>query len=345
MTMLTKTSRAAMAALAVLVSVAACTTPQRPDKGDTPALTVRKDIAYADAEPAGSRGHLLDLYVPSRPGKGLRPLLIVTGGSAWRGDDGKTFAEQVAPHFTSAGYIVAGVSIRSSAQARFPAQLHDAKAAVRWLRAYAPRYGIDPSRIAIMGTSSGGWAATMVGVTSDVPQMEGTVGVTGVSSRVSAVIDMYGPTDFPKMDRKMLPDACTSFNQMMGLTDCHNDPNSPESQLIGCAIQACKTVAREANPITYLSATDPPLLIAHGQDDALVPHDQSQLLYQAARQRCVTATWYSVPGVGHSTGIMAPTVATPVVRSTAGCQSTKVDPRAARPTLATIQSWLESLWR
>ncbi|MEU4229514.1 alpha/beta hydrolase [Nonomuraea sp. NPDC026600] len=327
---------------ATLLSSAACSSTAgsgAPLEG----LTVRKDIAYAPAQPAGSRGHLLDLYVPTRAGKGLRPLLIVTGGSAWRGDTGKEFAAQIAPHFTAAGYVVAGVSVRSSSQARFPAQVHDAKAAVRWLRAYAPRYGIDPSRFAIMGDSSGGYASAMVAVTGDVPHLEGSVGVTGVSSRVQAAIDLYSPTDFPTMNGQMLPGACEAFNQQMSVTDCHDDPGSPESQLIGCAIQTCLTRAREANPITYVSTTDPPILIAHGQADTLVPHDQSKLLYQAVERTCATATWYSVPGVGHSTNILAPDVATPEVSSTAGCQAQPVQ-QGSRPTLAMIQSFLESSW-
>ncbi|MEV0996896.1 alpha/beta hydrolase [Nonomuraea sp. NPDC050202] len=307
-------------------------------------LTIHKDIAYAPAQPVGSRGHLLDLYVPTRSGKTLRPLLIVTGGSAWREDNGKNFAAQIAPHFTAAGYVVAGVSVRSSSQARFPAQVHDAKAAVRWLRVNAKRFGIDHTRFAIMGDSSGGWASAMIALTGDVPTLEGNVGVTGVPSSVQAAVNLYGPTDFPKMDAQMLPGACQTFNQMMDLTGCHNDPGSPESQLIGCAIQSCRSHARKANPITYLSSNDPPILIAHGQADILVPHDQSKLLYQAARQRCVTATWYSVPGVGHSTDILKPTVATPEVRSTAGCQAKRVDQQAIRPTLDTIQSFLESAW-
>ncbi|TMR22100.1 alpha/beta hydrolase [Nonomuraea turkmeniaca] len=329
---------------ATLLSSVACSSSTPPDGTPPESLTVRKDIAYAPAQPAGSRGHLLDLYVPTKAGKGLRPLLIVTGGSAWRGDTGKEFAAEIAPHFTAAGYVVAGVSVRSSSQARFPAQVHDAKAAVRWLRAHAPRYGIDPTRFAIMGDSSGGYASTMVAVTGDVPHLEGTVGVTGVSSKVQAAIDLYSPTDFPMMNAQMLPGACEAFNRQMGVTDCHDDLGSPESQLIGCAIQTCPTRAREANPITYVSTTDPPILIAHGQADTLVPHDQSKLLYQAVERTCATATWYSVPDVGHSTTILAPDVATPEVRSTAGCQAQPISQEASRPTLAVIQSFIESSW-
>jgi acetyl esterase/lipase len=131
--------------------------------------------------------------------------------------------------------------------------VHDVKAAIRRLRAHARDYRIDPFRFAVMGDSSGGWTATMAGVTGDVVELEASVGVTGVPSTVQAVVDLYGPTDFLQMDAHMLPGACESFNQMLGLTDCHDDPKPPESLLVGCPIQSCPSAARAANPITYLS--------------------------------------------------------------------------------------------
>ncbi|MPY80036.1 MAG: alpha/beta hydrolase fold domain-containing protein, partial [Actinophytocola sp.] len=196
---------------------------------------VVENVAYADPEPADSTGHLLDLYLPATQSKASRPLLVVTGGSAWLGENGKEYARELAPFFTDAGYVVAGVSIRASWNAPFPAQVHDIKAAIRWLRAHAPEYRIDPDRIAIMGDSSGGWAATMAGVAGNDSELEGTVGVTGLSSSVHAVVNLYGPTDFLQMDDHMID--CDGFNERFGLEDCHNDENSPESRLVGCAIQ------------------------------------------------------------------------------------------------------------
>jgi len=101
-------------------------------------------------------------------------------------DTGKRGAGALALRLNSAGYAVAGVSIRSSSQVRFPGQLHDIKAAVRWLRTNAARYNFDADQIAIMGDSSGGWTAAMAAVTGDAPEMEGSVGTTGVSSKVQA---------------------------------------------------------------------------------------------------------------------------------------------------------------
>jgi acetyl esterase/lipase len=259
---------------------------------------VIRDIAYAPADPAGSRGHLLDLYLPATP-RGNRPLLIWTGGSAWLADNGKDSAGPIAEVFTAKGYAVAGVSIRSSTQAVFPAQVHDIKAAIRWLRANARRHGLDPGRFAVMGDSSGGWTTAMAALTGGVRALEGRVGVTGVDSRVQAAVAFYPPTDFAQMDGQMLPGACAAFNELLGIQDCHDDPLSPESRLVGCAIQTCRPAVARANPITYVDRDQPPMMILHGQVDQLVPHAQSILLYNALRARCAETTFFSVPGAGH----------------------------------------------
>jgi acetyl esterase/lipase len=217
------------------------------------------------------------------------------------------------------------------------------KAAIRWLRAHAREYGVDTDRFAVMGDSSGGWTATMAGLTGGVRWLEGDVGVTGVSSRVHAVVDLYGPTDFRQMDTHMLPGACAAFNDTMGLTDCHDDARSPESLLVGCAIQTCPERTQAANPVRYVTRDAPPFLIAHGQQDMLVPHHQSELLYAALRTACVPATFFSVPGVGHSKEIVSPDNAEAVVRATAHCRD--VAPRATRPTLDTIEDFLDRALR
>ncbi|WP_202874264.1 alpha/beta hydrolase [Kribbella albertanoniae] len=304
-------------------------------------VEVHTDIAYAPAQPSTSRGHLLDLYVPGKYGGTKRPLLIFTGGSGWLEDDGKEVAQDIAPYFNAAGYVVAGVSTRSSVQATFPAQVHDIKAAIRWLRANALTYGIDSSRFAVMGDSSGGWTAAMAGVTGDVRHLEGTVGVTGVSSKVQAVVDLYGPADFLQMDERMLPGACAAFNQIFGLSNCHNDPRSPESLLVGCAIQECPDRVRAANPIAYVSRNDPPFLIAHGQDDTIVPHHQSELLFRALKGACVSATFYSVPGVGHSPEIVSPDNQPAAVTSTRNCRVVDPHRQPSQPTFDTIRAFLD----
>jgi acetyl esterase/lipase len=262
-----------------------------------PAPRVVTNIAYAPADPPTSLGHLLDLYLPGGGTHRPRPLVMWSSGSGWLGDQGKEGAAPVAEFFNARGYAVAGISVRSSLQATFPAQVHDVKAAIRWLRAHARQYNLDPGRFAIMGNSSGGWVATMAAVTGGVRALEGSVGVTQGSSRVQAAVDFYGPTDFLQMDAHMID--CPFFNETFGLSDCHNDPRSPESLLVGCPIQTCPEAVARANPITYLGRADPPMLIFHGQADLLVPHHQSELLYAALRRHCGPASFFSIPNVGH----------------------------------------------
>lgn len=281
-----------------------------PANAQAPADTVKQSgytslpgLSYAELP--GNAG-TVDLYLP-RNAKGPAPVVLWTRGSAWMGDNGNGSGDQVADELTRRGYAVAAVAIRSSSQAKFPAQVHDAKAAVRWLRENSEKYNLDEDRIAAMGDSSGGWTATMLGVTSNDPALEGEVGVTGPSSSVQAVVDLYGPTDFLQMDANMLPGACGLFNSLLGISDCHNDAGSPESRLIGGAIQDEPARAMEANPITYVDSETPPFLIAHGVEDMLVPSHQSSLLFDALADARVPATFYAVAGYGHEFSFLGET--------------------------------------
>ncbi len=243
------------------------------------------NLSYASSDP----GHLLDLYLPASPTP--LPLVIWTGGSAWRATNGKLRAPLIASQLNPAGYAVAGVSIRSTAQVKFPGQLHDIKAAIRWLRANASRYNIDPNRIAILGDSSGGWTSAMAALTANHPQLEGSLGNATQSSAVQAAIAFYPPTNFLDMDRWALKPCAAK--------DCHDGPHSPESDLVGCPIQTCPEKVRAANPVTYVTASAPPLLILHGGSDPLVPHHQGEQLYMALNKVCATATFISLPKAGH----------------------------------------------
>ncbi|GAA4596886.1 acetyl esterase/lipase [Actinoplanes octamycinicus] len=309
---------ALVATLAVLVAAgppptAAATRPPR----------VFRDLAYAPAQPPGGRGHLLDLYLPAESVTSPRPLLIVMGGSGWLADDGKGYAPALVPYFTSHGFVVAGVSTRSSLQATFPAQVDDVQAAVRWLRANAGRYEFDPDRIAVLGDSSGGWTALMAGFTG-----------TGVR----AVVDLYAPIDFGQMDAHMLPGACPSLNQVFHLDACHASALSPESSLLGCPILTCPTRVAAANPIGRLTPAAPPVLIIHGTEDGLVPLHQSDLLFDALAAAAVPTTYYTVPGVGHNRDIVAPSHARATVRHVGA----PLTPDAPHPTYEAIESFLRA---
>ena len=252
------------------------------------------DIPYAPAEPADSLGHLLDLYLP-RGASTPTPLIIWSSGSAWLRDDGKHGAADLASFFNDAGYAVAGISVRSSAQALFPGQLQDAKAAMRWLRAHADEHGLDRDRFAIMGDSSGGWLAAMVALTSGIAELDGE---EDGSTSVQVAVDFFGPTDFLQMDAHMVGN-CEQFRARLGIERCHDDPGSPESRLVGGPIETRRDECRRANPITYVGPNAPPMMILHGQVDPFVPHHQSELLYAALRDHGNEAVFYSIPDVGH----------------------------------------------
>lgn len=241
--------------------------------------TVHRDLEYVTS---GHERHKLDLYLP--PNAKNAPLIILIHGGAFRA--GSKDREN-ATRFLLEGYAVAAINYRLSQHAIFPAQIEDCKAAVRWLRANAAKYGYDPDRFGAVGSSAGGHLVAMLGTTGGVRKFE--VGENlGLSSRVQAVVDNFGPTDFLQMDDHRLP------NGMI-----HNKPDSPESQLIGGNLQENKDKARQANPITYVGKDSPPFLVIHGDSDPLVPHHQSELLVAALKQAGVEVTFYTVKGGEH----------------------------------------------
>ena len=325
-------TRTFVATLAIALSIAAAAAQSPSPPLATPA---HADLEYAPADPAGSNGHKLDLYLPAGANRPL-PVVIWTGGSAWLADTGKRTAAGIALQLNPAGYVVAGVSIRSSTQVTFPGQLHDIKAAIRWLRANASKYNLDAERIAIMGDSSGGWTTAMAALTGDAPELEGAVGTTGPSSKVQAAVAFYPPTNFLTMDTWALR-KCTP-------PGCHDDLSSPESRLVGCAIQACPDKVQAANPLRYVTPADPPMMILHGGSDPLVPHNQGEQLYMALNKACLDAVFVSLPKAGHGpwngflTNDVTREAATMRSTSAAGCSVT--NPSPVTPTWTTVIDFL-----
>ena len=304
-----------------------------------------RDISYAVSDAASNDAHLLDLYLPSSP-RGRTPVVIFSHGSAWMANNGREGAQALAAVLNKAGYAVAGVAIRTSAQATFPAQLYDIKAAIRWLRANAGKYNLNPDRIGIVGESSGGWAAAMAAVTGDVPELEGNLGVTGVSSAVQAAVAYYPPTDFLQMDKWALKSCDPTAGSSLGSAFCHDAPQSPESRLIGCALQTCPEKAEQANPIRYISSPDPAIMIIHGESDPLVPHAEGELFYQALNKACHDAVFISLPVAGH--GVWYSMMADPALvvaatrRSTSSTGCMVDNPKPYTPTWATIVDFLDA---
>lgn len=308
-----------------------------PTVTDGRGYTRHADLAYA--EPVG-QAHLLDLYVPSGV-EGPFPVVLFQAGSAFASDrtkssatdlSGGTSAAALATMWAPHGYAVVGLNVRSSSQATFPAQVHDVNAAIRWLRAHADEYGLDPDRFATMGTSSGGWGAVMAAVTTGQDYFEGDLGNPEQSSAVQAVVDLFGPTDFLAMDEHRLPGG-----------QQHDPASSPESRLMGFAIQTRPAQTRRADPGQYVTDTAPPVWIAHGTADPLVPAHQSQLLLQAYAQAGAQARLTLVHDVGHTDAYLAGADPHPTV--TVLTSSADGNGEGTAPTYATILAWLDEQLR
>jgi len=238
-----------------------------------------RDIPYVSG---GHPRQKLDLYLPENADKA--PLIIWVHGGAWLEGSKEDF---VPLDYLAEGYAVACINYRLSQHAIFPAQIQDCKAAVRWLRAQADQYHLDPQRFGAWGASAGGHLVAMLGTTGHLTEFD--VGENmGVSSRIQAVVDYFGPTDFIQMDEHRLPQGMI-----------HNTPQSPESLLVGGSIQEMREEVARANPITYVSETTAPFLIVHGDKDPLVPFHQSVLLEAALRKAGMTVQLYTVKGGGH----------------------------------------------
>jgi acetyl esterase/lipase len=257
----------------------------------TKAVSQFIDLAYATVSPAQK----LDLYLPQ--GRGPFPVVVlVHGGGFMFGDKADPPSKSGTDQLLERGFAVANVNYRLSAEAKAPAQIWDVKTAVRWLRAHAQEFHLNPARFGAWGGSAGGSLVAMLGTSYGVAAVDGAeLGCPNESSQIQAVVDWFGPIDFLKMDEQFaaFPDAQT-----------HNAANSPESVLIGAPVQTRPDLAKLVNAITYISPSAAPFLIQHGTADRNVPPQQSQMLYDALKaaigESNVTLTL--LEGAGHGGG-------------------------------------------
>lgn len=236
-----------------------------------PTLPIQKeylDISYA----SGSNAQKMDIFLPDTV-KDKNPVLIWIHGGGWKGGDKSEFRNtNRLTELKKRGYAVVVINYRLSGEAKFPAQIFDVKAAIRWVKANAGTYKFNPDKIGVWGSSAGGHLSALAGTSGSIAELEDlNQGNSSFSSTVQVVVDWYGPTDFLKMDSLALAQGCTSSN--------HNAANSPESELIGFQIITRPDLVAKANPITYISNDDPPFFIEHGLTDCTVAYGQSQLLY------------------------------------------------------------------
>ena len=254
---------------------------------DVLGVNLTLDLNYASYDETNLLMHLL-LPQNELTDKPI-PIIIYVPGSAWFKQNLGGSIPLIMKFVEQSGYAAAIVGYRPSTVAKSPAQLMDIKSSIRYLRANADAYNIDPDRVAIWGTSSGGHIASLVGLTEGIERFE-TEDNGEESSSVKAVINFFGPTDFLRMDD--FPSAIA-----------HNEASSPESSVIGGPIQDPKNRSKvdEYNPLSYILEDKeyPPFLIMHGDSDHLVPFNQSLILYEALRDANHSAEFYKLLGAGH----------------------------------------------
>lgn len=270
---------AAAAVFAVIATATALAVGGQPAQGQIPeGVEVVRDVVYATV---GQRRLHMDLVRPQTQPEEPLPVLIHIHGGAWR--SGSYHTDILYP-FAAAGYFTASIEYRLTQEAIFPAQIHDCKAAVRFLRAKAADYKIDAERIGVIGLSAGGHLAALLGTSGGVEELEGDLGYPEQSSRVQAVINMFGPTDITTM--------IADRGRRLGAV-------SPEDELVGGPLEENLELARQASPLTYVDATDPPFLILHGDKDQVVPFVQSVKFDQALRAAGVDSTFVRMRNGGH----------------------------------------------
>ena len=265
---------AARLGLIVLVLLAANGTLAAADSNDVR----QEDVVYAEVD--GNKLPLR-LFIPTDVKN--PPLVVYIHGGSWRAGSYKNCE---LASLTEQGFAAASIEYRFTNVAIFPAQIHDCKGAIRWLRANAGKYGYDASRIGVTGTSAGGHLAVLLGTSADVADLEGTVGGNlDQSSRVAAVVDYFGPTDFVLRAKTHPERANAKGSSTFGL-------------LGGPAIEKTEQ-AKRASGVTYVSADDPPLLIIHGDQDKTVYLDQSESIRKAYETARLDVAMIVVPGGGH----------------------------------------------
>jgi acetyl esterase/lipase len=259
-------------AAALLLAFAAPASAQAP-KGPKPPDGARaeRNLEYGPHE-----RNKLDVFVPK--GDGPFPLVIWVHGGGWEGGSKET--NPAVALLLGKGYAVAGVNYRLSKQAVFPAQIHDCKAAVRYLRANAAKYHLDPDRFGAWGASAGGHLVALLGTSGGVAELEGEVGTKTGSSRVQAVCDWFGPTDLLRLSPPLAKENAVT-------------------RLLGGAPSTRKALAVSADPITHITKDDPPFLVIHGTNDRLVPLAQSKLLHAALKTANVESELVVLDGAGH----------------------------------------------
>ena len=248
---------------------------------------VFQDLPYVRG---GTAEQCLDLVLPAPPdpSRPAAPLIVWIHGGSW---DHGSYHQNPAATMAARGYAVASIGYRLSSQAKYPAQIEDCRAAVRWLRAHAAEYNLDPERIGVWGASAGGHLAALLGTAAEEKRFD--VGEhLDQSAAVQCVIDSFGPSDLLHWGNPPLLAALDT-------------PDTAVARLLGGRVRDHAELARLASPVTFVDRRSAPFLIMHGQNDPIVPVQQSVVLDAALRRAGVESTLVIVPGAGHGGSVFA----------------------------------------
>lgn len=244
------------------------------------------DLSYADTDNPRQR---LDLYLPKmRKSEKPLPVVVFIHGGGWRNGDKSSGANNVGRYVASGEYAGVSVGYRLSGETQWPAQIHDCKAAIRWIKAHAGEYNLDPQKIGVWGSSAGGHLVSMLGTSGDVKELEGTLGKhLDQDSKVTCVANYYGPENFLTMIRQP-----SQIDRTQG-------DDYPEALLLGGSVTEREAVAREASPVTHVSEGDSPFFTAHGTDDPVVPFAQGEEIHAALIKAGVPSILQQMTHGGH----------------------------------------------
>lgn len=266
-------------------------------------VRVEKDIAYVtDGDPSQK----LDLYLPAQPAEKPLPLIVFVHGGGWQGGSKSNCP---ATGYVSQGYAVASVEYRFSQKATFPAQIQDCQAALRWLRANAKKYNLDPDHVGAWGSSAGGHLVALMGTSGGKKAFTPIGGNEEQSERVQAVCDLYGPADFNTVIQQAADDK--------GVKNIYafNTPKDTYSTLVGVHLGSDKAKTDAVSPVHFVSKDNPPFLILHGTKDALVPFAQSVEFEAALKQQGVPVLFQRLPNCPHGGPMFNKPAVTALIRA------------------------------
>jgi acetyl esterase/lipase len=242
-------------------------------------VTVEPHLVYARY---GDRELHLDLYHPAK-GSGPFPGIVFIHGGGWIGGTHLHFRRQAA-YLASKGFVASTIEYRLSGEAPYPAAVYDCKAAVRWMRANAEKYKMNPQLIAVSGGSAGGHLAALLGTTNSISALEGNGGNAGFSSRVQAVVAFNGIYDFVSLMEKS--PSRTLIERVV-------------PKFLGGTLHEVPEVYVEASPVAHVASSDPPFLLLHGTADTTAPYGQALEMQKALKCSGVKVELYSAKGASH----------------------------------------------